>query len=79
MANKDIKTPELLEEEARQSREREEKISRVALELEAIFLREQLTMGDVLEIQELFNSRANRVFSSTKISHIKETYERQTR
>ena len=68
----------LLDEEARQHREHRDKISRVALELEGIFLREHLTMGDVLEIQDLFNSRANKVFSETKISHIKETYDRQT-
>lgn len=71
-----LKTAALLDEEARQQKEHHDKISRVTLELEKIFLREQLTMGDVMEIQDLFNSRANRVFSETKISHIKETYER---
>lgn len=67
----------LMDEEAKQQKEHREKISRVVLEVEKIFLREHFTMGDMLEVIELFTGRANRVFSEMKISHIKELYERQ--
>ena len=70
----DIPTPKLLDEEARLEKEHRKKMSRATLEIEQILLRENLTMGDFLEIVELFTSRANSVFSKIKIKEIKEKY-----
>ena len=69
-------TTKLLDEEARLAKEQREKISRVTLEFEQILLREEMTVGDLLEIFGLFTGRANEVFSKTKVKSIKESYER---
>jgi len=68
-------TPKLLDEEESNATKQRELISRVTLEIEAILLREDMTLGDLLEIVGLFTSRANRVFEKTKIKKIKESYE----
>jgi len=67
-------TPKLLDEEARLNKEKRELISRVTLEIEQILLREDMTVGDLLEIFGLFTSRANSVFEKIKIKKIKEDY-----
>ena len=67
-------TPKLLDEEMRLAAEKRALISRVTLEIEKILLREDMTVGDLLEIFGLFTSRANSVFEKTKIKTIKETY-----
>lgn len=71
-------TAALLDDEAAKEMERRAAISRVALEIESILLREDFTMGDFLEIVELFNGRANSVFAETKIKNIKDTYDRRS-
>lgn len=74
------KTPEatakLLDLEVENEKKRREMIGRVTLEVEQIFLREDITMGELAEVLDLFNSRAQKVFSATKIKTIKETYDR---
>ena len=69
-------TPKLLDEEAKIEAARRAKISRVTLEVEKIFLREDLTMGELGEVMDLFNARAHTVFSKTKVKDIKKLYER---
>jgi len=69
-----IPTPKLLDEEAKLEAERRVWVSRIALEIEEILLREDMTMGDLLEVFGLFTSRANSVFERTKIKTIKEKY-----
>ncbi|KKT20024.1 MAG: hypothetical protein UW02_C0002G0016 [Candidatus Nomurabacteria bacterium GW2011_GWB1_43_7] len=76
MADKDfIPTPRLLDEEARLAQERRDKISRITLEIEQILLREDLTMGELGEVMDMFNARAHAVFSQTKLKIIKQNYE----
>lgn len=65
----------MLDEEARLAQERRDKISRVTLEIEEILLREEMTVGDLLEIFGLFTSRTNSVFEKITIKKIKEDYE----
>lgn len=67
-------TVKILDEEAKLAQEQREKISRVTLEFEAILLREEMTVGDLLEIFGLFTSRANSLFEKIKIKKIKEDY-----
>ena len=69
-----IPTPRLLDEEAKLEAERRARISQATLEIEQILLREDMTVGDLLEIIGLFTSRANSVFEKTKIKTIKEKY-----
>lgn len=69
-------TAKLLDEEKRLETERRAKIGRITLEVEAILLREDLTMGELGEVMDLFNARAQDVFSRTKIKHIKDSYDR---
>ena len=71
-----IPTPKLLDEEARLAQEKRALMSRVTLEIEKILLREDLTVGDLLEIFGLFTGRANSLFERIKIKTIKENYER---
>jgi hypothetical protein len=71
-----IATPKLLNEEARIEEERRDKMSRITLEVEAILLREDISMGELAQILDLFNARAQKVFSEMKLKNIKETYER---
>ena len=68
-------TTKLLDEEARLAAEKRALISKVTLEIEQILLREDLTVGDLLEIFALFTGRANSVFEKIKIKTIKENYE----
>ena len=72
-----VKTPQLLDEEANAVAKRRAVIAAVTLEIEAIFLREDLTMGELGEVLDLFNARAHSVFSGTKLSTIKESYDRR--
>ena len=67
-------TQKLLDEEARLAQEQREKISRVTIEIENILLREEMTVGDLLETFSLFTTRANRVFENITIKKIKEDY-----
>lgn len=67
-------TPKLLDEEARLAADKRAFISRVTLEIEEILLREDMSVGDLLEIFGLFTGRANNVFSEIKIKTIKEKY-----
>lgn len=67
-------TEKFLDEEARLAKEQREKISRVTLEIEALLLKEEMTVGDLLEIFGLFTSRANSVFEKITIKKIKEEY-----
>ena len=69
-------TSKLLDEEMRLAAERRALISRVTLEVEQILLREDLTMGELGEVMDMFNARAHNVFSKTKLKDIKNTYER---
>jgi len=71
-----IKTAKLLDEERNIIVGRRALLGRIALEIEQIFLREDLTMGELSEVMDLFNARAQAVFSKTKIKSIKESYER---
>lgn len=68
-------TTKLLDEEARLVAEKRVLISKVTLEIEQILLREDLTVGDLLEIFGLFAGRANSIFEKIKIKTIKENYE----
>lgn len=72
----EIPTPKLMDEELRLAKEKRELISRVTLEIESILIKEDMTLGDLLEIFSLFTGRANDVFAKTKIKQIKEAYER---
>lgn len=69
-------TARLFDEEARQTQEHRDLISRLTLEIEQILLREDLTMGDLGEILDMFNARAHSVFSKTKIKDVKNSYDR---
>lgn len=69
-------TPKLLDEEMRLAAEKRALISRVTLEVEQILLREDLTMGELGEVLDMFNARAHSVFSQTKLKDIKNNYER---
>ena len=70
-----ISTPKLLDEEARIASERRALISRITMEIEAILIREDFTMGELAEIMDLFNSRAHFIFSQTKIKDVKDKYD----
>ena len=70
-----IPTAKLLDEEARLVAEKRALISRVTLEIEEILLREDMSVGDLLEIFALFTGRANSVFEKIKIKTIKKDYE----
>ncbi|MEX2053936.1 MAG: hypothetical protein WD883_00050 [Candidatus Colwellbacteria bacterium] len=69
-----LPTPKLLDEEARLASEKRALISKVTLEVEAVFLREDMDMGDLLEVFGLLTNRANEVFSLIKIKTIKEKH-----
>ena len=79
-AQEDIKlgesTAKLMDNEAMTIAQKRATISRVTLEIEQILLREDMSMGDLAEIMDMFNSRAHSVFSLTKIKDLKQTYER---
>ena len=69
-----VPTPKLLDEEIKLEAERRARVSRIAYEIEKMLLREDMTMGDLLEVFGLFTGRANSVFERTKIKTIKEKY-----
>jgi len=71
-----VGTSKLADNEQETAANRIERIGRVTKEVEVIFLREDLTMGDLAEVMDLFNARAHSVFSRTKIKEVKESYER---
>lgn len=75
-AQEDVNTPtaKLMDEEVKTEADKRATISKVTLEIEQILLRENMTMGDFLEIVGLFTNRANRVFSLKTIKEINETY-----
>lgn len=68
-------TVALMDNEIESIREHQQRIGALALEIEAILLREDISMGDLSEILDLFNSRAHAVFSRTKIKDVKHLYE----
>ncbi len=70
-----ILTPKLLDEETRLAAERRVLISRATLEIEAILIKGELTMGDWAAIADLLNERSIKYFSQIKIKTIKENYE----
>lgn len=72
----DVNTPtaKLMDEEVKTEADKRATISKLTLEIEQILLRENMTMGDFLEIVGLFTNRANRVFSLKTIKEINETY-----
>lgn len=67
-------TIKLLDDEVAKAKEQREKISRVTLEIESILLREDMTVGDLLEVFGLFTNRANSLFEKITIKKIKEDY-----
>lgn len=71
----EVPTPKLLDEEARIAQEKRARISLVALEIDNILIREDLTVGDLLEIFNLFVGRANKMFENIKIKQTKQNYE----
>lgn len=75
-AQEDIKLPtaKLMDEETKTIAQKRATISRVTLEIEQILLREDMTMGDLAEVMDLFNARAHHVFSLTKIKDLKNSY-----
>lgn len=73
----DIKTDKLLDEEAATAAARRAVLAALALEVEAAFLRENLTMGEMAEVLDLFNARAHAVFMQAKLQDIKDQYDRR--
>ena len=65
-------TIKLLDQEAFDAAVKRVLIQKVALEIEQIFLREDMTIGDFAAVFALFMGRADRVFEKTKIKTIKE-------
>lgn len=74
----EIKTHQLIEEENRIAREAELKhakvIAKVAMEVEAILIREDLTWGDWGQVIDILAACAERVIPKIKISEIKKSY-----
>lgn len=71
----EVPTPKLLDEETRIAQEKRARISLVALEIDNILIREDLTVGDLLEIFNLFTSRINNVVSAIKVQEIKNRFD----
>lgn len=68
-------TTELLDQEKLQRAEHLAKIGRITLKIEELLLQENMTMGDLSDILDTFNARAQFVFAKTKLSDIKKTYD----
>lgn len=68
----EVPTPKLLDEEARIAQEKRALISKVTLEIDNILIREDLTVGDLLEIFNLFVGRANKMFENITIKQTKD-------
>ena len=73
----ETKTEKLMDIEAKWAKEHQEKLTRIVNEIEKIFLKECITMGDFLEVMDTFNKRSNRVFEKITLKKIKEDYDRQ--
>lgn len=73
--NETIPTPKLLDDEAKNAAEHRALLGKVTLEIEQILLRENLSVGDFLEIVGLFTARANSVFEKIKLSEVKKKYD----
>lgn len=71
-------TTELLDMEATLAAARHKALRDLALSIEELLLIADLTMGELTEVMDMFNARAQAVFSKTKLSEIKEKYERTT-
>ena len=67
-------TMKLMDNEQQELASHRAKISKIALALEDMLLAEDCTMGDLAEIMDLYNFRAHKVFSLTKIKDLKQTY-----
>lgn len=76
MEDNKIPEPKALEEENKQVLERRELIHKITLEVEKIFTDNDLTMGELGEVMDMFNARAHSVFSQTKIKNVKHQYDR---
>lgn len=63
-----------MDEEARLAIKHRELISRVISEVEKILLKEELNMGDFMEVVGVFVERSNQVFAKIKIKTIKNDY-----
>lgn len=74
--NEFTSTQELMDKERENMLKRRGVISKIALKIEEIFLSEDLTMGELSEVMDLFNARAHSVFSKMKLKTIKENYGR---
>lgn len=72
-----LPTAKLMDEEAKTLTDKRAQLSRVAVEMENILIREDMNMGDLANIMDLFNARAHAVFSLTKIKDMKQIYEQQ--
>ena len=73
----ELPTPKLLDDEAKSAAEHRALLGKVALEIEHILLREDLSVGDFMEVVALFTARANRIFEHVKIKNIKQDYNGQ--
>lgn len=71
----EIPTPKLLDDEAKTAAEHRALLGRVTMEIEDILLKENLSVGDFLEIVGLFTARANSVFEKIKLSEVKKKYD----
>ena len=67
-------TATLFDAEIEANKARQALLVSVTHEIEAIFLRENMSMGELLEVFGLFTARANDVFSKIQIKEIKEKY-----
>lgn len=72
-----IPTEKLMDNEVKTETDKRAQLSRVAIEMENILIREEMNMGDLANIMDLFNARAHAVFSLTKIKDMKQIYEQQ--
>lgn len=72
-----IPTEKLMDNEVKTETDKRAQLSRVAIEMENILIREDMNMGDLANIMDLFNARAHAVFSLTKIKDMKQIYEQQ--
>lgn len=72
-----IPTEKLMDNEVKTETDKRAQLSRVAIEMENILIREDMNMGDLANVMDLFNARAHAVFSLTKIKDMKQIYEQQ--
>lgn len=56
----------------------EEKISRIVLAVEAIFIKEEATLGDLMEVVNKINNRSDYVVPRIKIKEVKERFDELT-